>query len=137
MISLTFNHQKYWLVKFIGKDMAMPKFMFFLIVHTSFIKQSFLWVAWNSKTAFTGSKFEEVNIGSILLKWMNFDGHDDDRAGKQKQCSAENLPIFLASFVKVSIFLIILSRHHLHLSALHHGALRLYKVSFGFSYIYN
>ena len=70
---------------------------------------------------------------------MNFDGRDDDRAGKQKQCSAENLPIFLASFVKVSIFLIILSRHHLlrRLSALHHGFLRLYKVSFGFSYIYN
>ena len=44
---------------------------------------------------------------------MNFDGRDDDRAGKQKQCSAENLPIFQASFVKVSIFLIILSRHHL------------------------
>ena len=83
--------------------------------------------------------FVEVNIGSILLKWMNFDGRDDDRAGKQKQCSAENLPIFLASFVKVSIFLIILSRHHLlsRLAALHHGALRLYKVSFGFSYIYN
>ena len=106
---------------------------------TKFIKQFFLWIAWNSKTVFTGSKFEEVNIGSILLKWMNFDGRDDDRAGKQKQCSAENLPIFLASFVKVSIFLIILSRHHLlrRLSALHHGALRLYKVSFGFSYIYN
>ena len=55
---------------------------------------------------------------------MNFDGHDDDRAGKQKQCSAENLPIFLASFVKVSIFLIILSRHHLlsRLAALHNEA---------------
>jgi hypothetical protein len=26
------------------------------------------------------SKFEEANIGSILLKWMNFDGRDDDRA---------------------------------------------------------